>query len=72
MDSGQLVKWLKRPGDWCERGETILELETDKTVVELPSLLTGRLVEILRQEGEQVEVGSVIARIDAEGSGCGR
>ena len=69
MDSGQLVKWLKRPGDWCERGETILELETDKTVVELPSLLTGRLVEILRQEGEQVEVGSVIARIDAEGSG---
>ena len=66
MDSGQLVQWLKAPGDWCERGEPLLELETDKTVVELPSLVSGRLVEIVVHEGARVDVGSVIGRIEVE------
>lgn len=64
MDSGRLVKWLKQPGEWCERGQSIVEFETDKTVVELPSLMSGRLVEILKHEGELVAVGVAIARMD--------
>ncbi len=46
------------------RGETLLELETDKTIVELPSLLGGRLLEQLCQAGDDVAVGALIGRME--------
>lgn len=67
MDTGCMVRWLKEPGDMVARGETILELETDKTIVELPSLLAGKLMEQLCQAGDDVVVGGLIGRIEVEG-----
>jgi pyruvate dehydrogenase E2 component (dihydrolipoamide acetyltransferase) len=64
MEEGRIAGWLKRPGEAYKRGETILEVETDKTVVELPALADGTLVEILAGEGTTVTVGMPIARVE--------
>lgn len=64
MDEGRIVRWLKSAGDAFERGEAILEIETDKTVAEFPALVSGKLVEILHEEGDMVTVGQAIARIE--------
>lgn len=64
MEEGRIVRWLKTAGGNFERGEAVLEIETDKTVAEFPALVSGKLVEILRQEGDMVTVGDAIARIE--------
>lgn len=64
MEEGRIVRWLKDAGESFERGEAILEIETDKTVAEFPALARGKLIEILRQEGDMVTVGDAIARIE--------
>ncbi|MDH7792107.1 acetoin dehydrogenase dihydrolipoyllysine-residue acetyltransferase subunit [Ochrobactrum sp. AN78] len=64
MEEGRIVRWLKAEGDSFERGEAVLEIETDKTVAEFPALVSGKLVEILRHEGDMVAVGDAIARIE--------
>lgn len=63
MEEGRIAKWLKAPGDSFERGEAIIEIETDKTIAEFPALTDGTLVSILRGDGEMVTVGGPIARI---------
>jgi pimeloyl-ACP methyl ester carboxylesterase len=69
METGRVVSWLKQPGDSFRRGETIVEIESDKTVVELPALADGRLLEVLAQVGADVAVGEPLCRYDAgEGS----
>jgi len=64
MEEGQIGKWLKKPGDAFRRGETLVEIETDKTAVELPALVDGVLKEILAVEGKQVKVGEPICRYE--------
>ncbi|HJU87240.1 MAG TPA: biotin/lipoyl-containing protein, partial [Gemmatimonadota bacterium] len=66
---GTLVKWLKKPGDPVERDENLFEISTDKVDAEIPSPSAGTLGEILVQEGETVEVGTVVATILAAGEG---
>lgn len=68
MEEGKVVGWLKKPGDAFKRGETIVEIETDKTVVELPALNDGVLVEILAGEGDQINVGDPLCRYEGEGT----
>lgn len=65
MESGRITAWLKQPGDRFERGEILLEIETDKVTVEMPALDSGRLVEILAAEGAEIAVGAPIGRYDA-------
>ena len=60
---GTLVKWLKKPGDSVERDENLFEISTDKVDAEIPSPSSGTLGEILVQEGQTVEVGTVVATI---------
>jgi 2-oxoglutarate dehydrogenase E2 component (dihydrolipoamide succinyltransferase) len=60
---GTLVKWLKKPGEAVERDENLFEISTDKVDAEIPSPSSGTLGEILVQEGETVEVGTVVAKI---------
>lgn len=60
----QIGRWLKKEGDQVEQDEDLVELETDKASMELPAPAAGVLAEILKQEGDSVEVGDVIARID--------
>ena len=68
LQEGTIVSWLKQVGDSIERDEMILEISTDKVDTEVPSPVAGTLVEILAQEEETVDVGSVIAKIST-GSG---
>jgi 2-oxoglutarate dehydrogenase E2 component (dihydrolipoamide succinyltransferase) len=60
---GTLVKWLKKPGDPVGRDENLFEISTDKVDAEIPSPSSGTLGEILVQEGQTVEVGTVVATI---------
>src|SRR4051795_13441377 len=61
---GTIADWKKRPGDWVERDETIVEISTDKIETEIPSPVSGRVTEILVDVGVTVPVGEVLARID--------
>lgn len=54
-------KWLKKPGDRVEADEPIIELETDKVAVDVPSPIDGFLEKQMVNEGDTVEVGSIIA-----------
>ena len=64
---GTLTTWLKREGDPVERDENLFEISTDKVDAEIPSPASGTLGEILVEEGETVEVGTVVATILEEG-----
>lgn len=68
ITEGTIGEWLKNVGDSVEKGEAILELETDKVNVEVVSEEEGVLQEQLASEGDTVEVGQVIATV-GEGSG---
>jgi 2-oxoglutarate dehydrogenase E2 component (dihydrolipoamide succinyltransferase) len=63
-----LVSWHKKPGDSVKRDENLVDLETDKVVLEIPAPADGVLGEILRGDGETVTTGDVIANIE-EGAG---
>ena len=67
ITEGTVSKWLKAVGDKIEKDEAILEISTDKVDAEVPSPAAGTLLEIRHQEGETVEVGTVLAMIGAEG-----
>ena len=64
---GTVSKWLKSVGDAVERDEPILEISTDKVDAEIPAPAAGTLAQIEVQEGQTVEVGTVVAYIDTEG-----
>ncbi|MEM8599010.1 MAG: 2-oxoglutarate dehydrogenase, E2 component, dihydrolipoamide succinyltransferase [Bacteroidota bacterium] len=63
---GTVLEWKKQVGDTIEQDETLLEISTDKVDSEVPSPEAGRLVEILAEEGDTVEVGTRIAVIDTD------
>src|SRR5881227_383628 len=63
VSEGTITKWNKQVGDTIESDETLLEISTDKVDTEVPSPASGVVSEILVQEGETVEVGTVLARI---------
>jgi 2-oxoglutarate dehydrogenase E2 component (dihydrolipoamide succinyltransferase) len=63
ITEGTVSKWLKSVGDTIEKDEPILEISTDKVDAEVPSPGAGVLLEVKAQEGETVEVGTVVAVI---------
>jgi pyruvate dehydrogenase E2 component (dihydrolipoamide acetyltransferase) len=63
MTEGTLVRWLKHEGDAVERGEIIAEIETDKANVEIEAFESGVFRKVLAQEGDTVDVGTLIAII---------
>ena len=68
VNDGTLTKWHKTVGDRVRRGEVLFEVSTDKVDTEIPSPADGVLVQILVNEGETVDVGTVLAIIgDDEG-----
>lgn len=68
ITEGTIAEWLKQVGDSVDKGEAIVELETDKVNVEVVSEEAGVLKELLADEGDTVEVGQAIAVV-GEGSG---
>ncbi len=64
---GTILKWHKKPGDKVDVDETILEISTDKVDTEVPSPESGTVSELLYKEGDVVEVGKVIAKLETNG-----
>ena len=63
---GTVSVWRKKVGDRVERDEPIMEIATDKVDAEIPSPAAGILTEVLVQEGQTVEVGTIVAYIETE------
>jgi pyruvate dehydrogenase E2 component (dihydrolipoamide acetyltransferase) len=66
MEKGIVEKWLKKEGDYVKKGESLLEIMTDKVTIEVESYHTGYLKKILAEEGKEVPVTEVIAYIGEE------
>ena len=63
-----LLDWHKKEGERVSRDENLIDIETDKVVLELPAPADGVLVRILKKAKESVGSGDVIAQIDTEGA----
>jgi pyruvate dehydrogenase E2 component (dihydrolipoamide acetyltransferase) len=68
ITEGTITKWLKKVGDKVERDEMIFEISTDKVDAEIPSPVAGVLLEIRGNEGDTLEVGTVVALVGEEGA----
>ncbi len=71
VSEGTVTKWLRQVGEPIQRDEPLLEISTDKVDTEVPSPAEGVVAQILVQEGETVEVGTVLARIAPAGAEVG-
>ena len=69
IESGDLVRLMIKPGASITEGEPVMELETDKAVVEVPSSVTGTIGEVRVKEGDKLRVGQVIFTVE-NGSGA--
>lgn len=65
--SGKVVAVHIQKGDKVDVDDTVIELETDKAVVEIPSTVKGEVVEVMAREGEELKVGDAIAKVDVDG-----
>ncbi|WP_373795336.1 2-oxoglutarate dehydrogenase complex dihydrolipoyllysine-residue succinyltransferase [Neisseria dentiae] len=66
VSEGTLMSWHKKVGEYVERDEILIDVETDKVVLEVPSPQAGVLVEIIAQDGETVVAEQLLAKIDTE------
>ena len=66
VSDATVARWIKKAGDAVAADEPVVELETDKVTLEVPSPVAGRLDDIVAEEGATVEVGTLLARV-AEG-----
>jgi pyruvate dehydrogenase E2 component (dihydrolipoamide acetyltransferase) len=67
IEQGDLVRLMIAPGATVSEGQAVMELETDKAVVEVPSSVSGTVKEILVKEGEKIKVGQVVFTADNNG-----
>ncbi|WP_313799291.1 2-oxoglutarate dehydrogenase complex dihydrolipoyllysine-residue succinyltransferase [Cytobacillus sp.] len=67
ITEGTIAQWLKKPGDFVNKGDYVVELETDKVNVEIISEHSGILKEVRAGEGDTVNVGDTIAVVDENG-----
>lgn len=61
-----IEEWLKKVGDYVEKGEILLKIEVDKASIEVEAEQSGRLLEISAREGDIVEWGHTIAILEGE------
>ncbi len=66
ISEATLLNWKKQPGEAVEADEILIEVETDKVVLEVPAPTSGVLSEIVKADGSMVTSGEVLARIDTE------
>jgi 2-oxoglutarate dehydrogenase E2 component (dihydrolipoamide succinyltransferase) len=66
VSEATLLTWHKKPGEYVRRDENLIDIETDKVVLEMPAPESGVLVKILKGDGETVVANEVIAQIDTE------
>ncbi len=68
IEQGDLVRLMIEPGASVSAGQSVMELETDKAVVEVPSSVTGTVQEIRVKQGDKVKVGQVVFTVDGNGA----
>jgi pyruvate dehydrogenase E2 component (dihydrolipoamide acetyltransferase) len=68
IEQGDLVRLMVSPGATVSEGQAVMELETDKAVVEVPSSIAGTIKDILVKEGDKIKVGQVIFTADNNGA----
>src|SRR5690625_4681955 len=66
ISEATLLNWKKQPGEAVEADEILIEVETDKVVLEVPAPTSGVLSEIVKADGSTVTAGEVLARIDTD------
>jgi 2-oxoglutarate dehydrogenase E2 component (dihydrolipoamide succinyltransferase) len=66
ITEGTVAQWLKQPGDFVNKGDYVVELETDKVNVEIISEYSGVIKDLGAQEGDTVQVGETIATVDTD------
>lgn len=67
FESGVIVAWHKSIGESVNKGDVLMEVETEKVDVELPALNAGTLVEITKDVGDEVAVGEIVGYLEGEG-----
>jgi pyruvate dehydrogenase E2 component (dihydrolipoamide acetyltransferase) len=68
IDHGDVVRVLVHKGDTVRRQQTVIELETDKALIEVPCEVAGTVVEVLIGEGDRIKVGQVILKVEVDES----
>jgi pyruvate dehydrogenase E2 component (dihydrolipoamide acetyltransferase) len=71
IEKGDVIRVLVSPGDELSRDQPVLELETDKATIEVPSTVAGKIQEVRVKAGDKVKVGQVVLVVDASGNGQG-
>jgi pyruvate dehydrogenase E2 component (dihydrolipoamide acetyltransferase) len=67
IEQGDLVRLMIAPGATVSEGQAVMELETDKAVVEVPSSISGTVAEILVKEGDKIKVGQIVFTAESNG-----
>ena len=70
ISDATIARWIKKVGEAVATDEPIVELETDKVTLEVPSPVAGKLCEIIAAKGETVEVGALLARVEEGAAGA--
>ncbi|MBV8727314.1 MAG: pyruvate dehydrogenase complex dihydrolipoyllysine-residue acetyltransferase, partial [Candidatus Eremiobacteraeota bacterium] len=65
VTTGTVVEWIRKPGDFVNEGDPLVEITTDKVDVEVPSTASGVITKVLVAEGASVAVGAPLVEIDA-------
>ena len=68
VSEGTITRWFKQPGETVAQDEPLYEVSTDKVDTEVPAPMAGVVSEILVAEGETVEVGTLLAQLEADGT----
>ncbi len=70
METGKILRWLKKEGEEVKKGEPLVEIESDKANIEVEAYASGKLSKIVVPEGESAPIGAVIAEIGGDGEGA--
>jgi pyruvate dehydrogenase E2 component (dihydrolipoamide acetyltransferase) len=71
LEEGEIVSWLVAPGDTVRRDQPLVEVQTDKALVELPSPVAGHVVSLAFAPGDIVKVGQVLVVLEDSPAGAG-
>jgi pyruvate dehydrogenase E2 component (dihydrolipoamide acetyltransferase) len=71
VTSGDVVRVLVKPGDAVSKDQPVLELETDKATIEVPSTVSGTVKEVKVKQGDKVSVGQLVLTVDGDGAADG-
>src|SRR5439155_1057879 len=67
METGKILRWLKKEGEEVKKGEPLVEIESDKANIEVEAYASGKLSKIVVPEGGSAPIGAVIAEVGAAG-----